>query len=156
MHERFARVVEALHPAYERLIAMAPIRNATFQGPIPTMGVYLFSEGESHLYVGRTNKLRRRYGHHCNEGSPQNQAAFAFKLAREATGRTSASYVSGADSRSGLIADDSFKKAFLAAKARIRRMDFRYVEETNQTRQALLELYCAIALGCRYNDFNTH
>ena len=32
-------------------------------------------------------------------------------------------------------------------------MEFRYVEETDPTRQALLEIYCAFALGTRYNDF---
>lgn len=32
-------------------------------------GVYLFSEGERHLYVGRSDNFRRRYGHHSNPGS---------------------------------------------------------------------------------------
>jgi hypothetical protein len=35
-------------------------------------------------------------------------------------------------------------------------MGYRYVEEPNPTRQALLEMYCAIALGTPYNDFDTH
>jgi len=29
-------------------------------------------------------------------------------------------------------------------------------EEVDQTRQALLEIYCAVALATPYNDFATH
>ena len=52
--------------------------------------------------------------------------------------------------------DEDFKKAFEDAKERIRKMDFRYVEETDPTRQALLEIYCAVVLGTPYNSFKTH
>jgi hypothetical protein len=41
-------------------------------------------------------------------------------------------------------------------KDRIRAMDFRAVEETDQTRQTLLEVYCAVVLETPYNDFGTH
>jgi hypothetical protein len=83
-------------------------------------------------------------------------AAFAFKLAREATGKNTASYKAGDDSRAGLMLNPEFKAASEAAKARIRRMDFRFVEERDQNVQALLEIYCTLALGAKYNDFNTH
>jgi hypothetical protein len=33
------------------------------------------------------------------------------------------------------------------AKERIRGMEYRYVEETDQNRQALLEIYCAVVFG---------
>jgi hypothetical protein len=36
------------------------------------------------------------------------------------------------------------------AKARIRAMEYRYVEERKQNRQALLEIYCAVVLGTPY------
>lgn len=49
-----------------------------------------------------------------------------------------------------------FLTAFDAAKARIRSMDYRFVEEADQNRQALLEIYCAIVLETPYNDFGTH
>ena len=52
--------------------------------------------------------------------------------------------------------DPAFAAAFLAAKERIRGMEDRYVEEANQNRQALLEIYCAIVLETPYNDFRTH
>jgi hypothetical protein len=49
-----------------------------------------------------------------------------------------------------------FADAFDAAKKRIRGMEYRYVEEADQSRQALLEIYCAVALATPYNDFSTH
>jgi hypothetical protein len=52
--------------------------------------------------------------------------------------------------------DQAFAVAFKEAKARIRATDYRYVEEADQNRQALLEIYCAIVLSTRYNDFKTH
>ena len=45
---------------------------------------------------------------------------------------------------------------FETAKARVRAMEFRAVEERDQTRQALLEIYCAIALQTPYNNFGNH
>jgi hypothetical protein len=35
-------------------------------------------------------------------------------------------------------------------------MEYRYVEEIDQNRQALLEMYCAIVLETPFNDFSTH
>ena len=156
MDPRFASVIDQLHPAFERLLSTSPARHGQLARDMPAQGVYLFSEGNRHLYVGRSNHLRNRVGQHCRAGSQHNQAVFAFRLAREATGLVTPAYTTGAGSRKGLAADGGFAEAFSAAKARVRAMDYRCVEETEQTRQALLELYCAIALGCPYNDFNTH
>ena len=35
-------------------------------------------------------------------------------------------------------------------------MDIRFVEETDAVRQALLEIYVALALGTTFNDFDNH
>ena len=82
-------------------------------------------------------------------------AAFAFQLAREETGNTVAAYTKEG-SRKALMADPGFAKAFEDAKARIRQMDLRYVEETDQVRQCLLEIYAAVVLDTPYNSFGTH
>jgi len=156
MHPTFAKLLEGLHPKYERLIAMSPCRHGNFPKTMPKQGVYLFTEGLDHLYVGRSNTIRSRFGRHCNPGATHRMAAFAFKLAREATGKTTASYKAGENSRKGLMLNPEFRAAFEAAKARIRKMDFRFVEETDQNAQALLEIYCTLALNAKYNDFNTH
>jgi len=54
------------------------------------------------------------------------------------------------------MAIPSFNDAFQRAKARIRTMDYRFIEETDQNRQALLEIYCAVVLRTPHNDFGTH
>lgn len=156
MHPEFTRAVESLHPSFESLLATEPARAGCLPATMPRQGVYLFTEKRCHLYVGRSNNIRARYGGHCNPGATHKTAAFAFQLAREATGRTEASYKPGRDSRAGLMLDSEFAVAFDGAKTRIRSMDFRFVNEADQTRQALLEIYCAIALGTPYNDFGTH
>ena len=156
MNATFVKLVEGLHPKFEQLVIMSPCSGGNLPKTMPTQGVYLFSEGSSHLYVGRSNKIRGRYGRHCNPGATHRMAAFAFKLARETTGRLIASYKAGDDSRKGLMLDPAFSAAFKAAKERIRKMDCRFVEETDQNAQALLEIYCTLALNARYNDFNTH
>ena len=114
------------------------------------------SEGDRHLYVGRSNDIRKRLSRHCRPGATHRMAAFAFRLAREATGNLKATYKSRAGSRAALIADESFLAAFNNAKARISRMSVRFVEETDPIRQALLEIYVSVVLQTPYNDFDNH
>ena len=152
MHPKFAEAVESVHPKFERLVSSAPLGPS---GPKPKQGVYLFSEGDRHLYVGRSNDIPSRYGGHTRLGATHASAAFAMLLARAATGRR-ADYRPGGGTRASLMADAIFRPAFDEAKARIRAMDFRAVEKMDQTRQTLLEVYCAVALGTPFNDFGTH
>jgi hypothetical protein len=83
-------------------------------------------------------------------------AAFAFRLAPEATGNLKATYRKGAASRVELALDPEFLLAFTEAKARIRQMSVRFVEETNPTKQALLEIYVSVVLQTPYTDFDNH
>jgi hypothetical protein len=156
MDSKFAALVEALAPKLERLLATPPLTDGALPRDMPECGIYLFTEKGRHLYVGRSNRLRARYGLHCRAGSQHNQATFAFLLAREFTGRTTVAYRTGEGSRAGLMLDPIFAPAFMTAKERIRRMEYRYVEEADQNRQALLEIYCAVVLETPYNDFGTH
>jgi len=50
----------------------------------------------------------------------------------------------------------AFAHAFASAKARICGMDLRYVEEAEPVRQTLLEVYVAVVLEAKYNDFDNH
>src|SRR5450755_2874060 len=129
MHPSFAKLLDGLHPKLEELMRLPPCKYGNLPKSIPKQGVYLFSEGNNYLYIGRSNMIRLRYGRHCNPGATHRMAAFAFKLAREATGKTTASYKIGDDSRKGLMLNSDFRAAFDSAKARIRQMDFRFVEE---------------------------
>lgn len=156
MHSKFEALVEGLHEKYEALLVAPAYQFGAIPRSMPKCGVYLFSEGGFHLYVGRSNRLRERYFLHCRSGSRQNQASFAYKLSREAIGITSASYKFDNLTRVGLSARSDFIEKFEEAKARIRIMEYRFVEERDQIRQALLESYCAIVLDTPYNDFDTH
>jgi len=156
MDAKFTAHVQELSPRFERLLAMVPVTPATLPSGMPRAGIYLLSENGRHLYVGRSNNIRRRIGRHCRPGATHRMAAFALRLAREDTGHLRASYRKGATSRSGLMHNPEFVKAFDAAKARIRDMSLRFVEESDPIRQALLEIYTAVVLDTPYNDFDTH
>jgi hypothetical protein len=59
-------------------------------------------------------------------------------------------------SRKALLADATFKAEYECAKNRIRRMNVRYVRESDPVKQALLEIYVALATEAKFNDFDTH
>jgi hypothetical protein len=86
MRESFREYVEALHPSFECLYSMEPVKINALPKGAPSQCIYLFSEGSRHLYVGRTRHLRQRLRQHSIPASQHNQAVFAFRLAREATG----------------------------------------------------------------------
>lgn len=155
MDARFSQLIERLHPAYEMLVQMSPISYAALPKKMPARGIYLFSEGVAHLYVGRTNRLRHRIGDHMRPGGDSNKATFAFLLARERTGMTTASY-SKQGSRLELLKHPVFGPEFVAQKLRVAAMHIRFVEETDPSRQALLEIYAATVLQTRYNSFENH
>jgi len=155
MHEIFRQHVESLHPSCENLLQYPSFTFATLPKKLPLAGVYLFSEQGKDLYVGRTNNIRKRIQQHCRPGSGHNTAPFAFRLAREKRQILKATYTAEG-SRENLLRDTAFFDAFVAAKARVRSMDVRVVEESNSLRQALLEMYVAIVLDAPYNDFDNH
>jgi predicted GIY-YIG superfamily endonuclease len=155
MHPSFAKLLETLEPKYLALVNMTPVTYATLPRGLPLRGLYLFSEGVDHLYVGRTNRLRQRLRGHCVPSASHFSATFAFRMARNATGRLAASY-SKSGSRQDLLNNAEFAAAFNDAKRRIATMHLRYVEQVDPTSQALLEIYAATVLKTPYNDFENH
>ena len=155
MHKRFTNLIESLHPSLTALLAMKPCTSGTLPKSAPKSGIYLFSEGSKHLYVGRSNRLPQRVKNHGKSTSRQNVASFAFLMARRETGNLRATYTQ-VGSRNALVATPKFAAAFLTAKIRISRMSVRYIEESDQLRQALLEMYVHVALDTPFNDFDTH
>lgn len=155
MNTRFKKLISTLEPKFRELIHMPAVKYGSLPGRMPTQGVYLFSNGSRHLYVGRTDRLRQRLQEHCRPSSTHNSAPFAFRIARRMTGTGKALYTQ-AGSREVLARNPKFAAAFKAAKKRVAGMDIRFVAEGNPTRQALLEVYAATALRATYNDFNNH
>jgi hypothetical protein len=155
MNSHFGSIVESLEGKFRLLMQMTPVRYGAFREDLPLAGIYLFSEGDRHLYVGRSRNIRRRLGQHCTPGGSYLRGPFAFHLAREATGRAKATYKT-IGSRPDLMRDAEFSAAFRKAKARIREMDIRFVAEPDPLSQTLVEIYAAVALQTPYNDFDTH
>jgi predicted GIY-YIG superfamily endonuclease len=153
--DTFRLHVESLAPKLTTLLAMPPVTVPTLPRQMPLRGVYLFSAGDRHVYVGRTNRLRVRLQNHCRRSSTQFQATFAFRLARERTDNLRAAYTAKG-SRAALLLDPQFALAFTEAKAWVRGLDVRYVEEADPIRQCLLEVYIAVVLKTPYNDFDNH
>jgi hypothetical protein len=88
----FRQIVEELHAKFLQLLNSSPVRFDALPKPLPKRAIYLFSEGAEHLYVGRTNNLQGRLRNHCRAAAKHNQATFAFRIARQATGFTKATY----------------------------------------------------------------
>lgn len=150
MNPRFRAAVDSL-PA--KLAELTTSKAHHPGGSLPKRGVYLFSYNGEHLYVGRSNRIGQRYNDHCKESSDTNKAAFAILLACDEL-QWKRDYKKG--SRQRRDENPAFQASFARAKAKIREMEFRAVEECDPTRQALLEIYCAIALSTRHNSFENH
>jgi len=151
MNERFRTYVEELEPKLQELLSMEPVTPLSLPRKTPPKeGVYLFSENGKHLYVGRTRRLRQR----IREQSRSEEAPFAFRLAREETGCTEATYTTKG-SRKDLMSRPEFQDAVRNALSRIQQMEVRYVEEDDPIKQTLLEIYVAVVLETPYNSFAT-
>ena len=156
MDPKFLAFTESLQPKFDALMNSKPITLGDLPPAGRGSGIYVFSENGMPLYVGRTRNVGSRYRQHTGLNSKQNKAAFAFKLAREASGYLKSTYKAGDTTRDNLMKNSSFLDAFNAALSRIRAMEFRFVEEADPTRQCLLEIYVSVVCGSPYNDFDTH
>lgn len=153
MNAQFSRLVDTLEPRFQQLMAMAPVTYANLPQTLPRCAIYLFSEGDEHLYVGRTGNLRNRLHGHCGSPSTLYASAFAVRLAREESGAIRKD-LPPSSRRASLTGDALFDTALTAARIRIGRMDLRYLEERDPVLQALLEIYVATTLRSRYNELD--
>jgi len=155
MHERVAPYIATLDGLLTGLLACPAMSVSDLPSSVSGSGIYLFSESGRHLYVGRTGNLRQRIQQHQRDGSKHNAAVFAFRIAREQTGRIRATYRTEG-SRAHIEQDPAFAHAFRAAKVRIRGMDVRTAIVQDPITQALFEIYAAVALATPHNSFENH
>ncbi len=153
MKDRFDNVMEAVRAKFATLIASPLQCVQRLPKEMPEAGIYLFSEKGKALYVGRTNRLRKRIKYHTRNN--HNQATFAFLLARHDTGNLKASY-KPEGSRTDLLDEPAFRTAFDAARYRINQMDVQFVEEQDPVRQTILEVFTAFMMEAEFNDFDNH
>jgi hypothetical protein len=153
--QRFRDEVESALPALvDALLACPPHRRGIDRVP-RAPGIYLYSEGPAHLYVGRTRDLARRWGDHTQPAKGINSAAFAFNIAKR---EAAASGVDVSAPRDALALDPVFAARFGAAKMRVREMDYRFVRVDSPVLSTVGEVYAAMLLGTEgdFNAFETH
>ncbi len=123
---------------------------------IPMSGIYLFSEHDKPLYVGRSKNIKNRLAMHSRDSSTQQMASFAFRIARIETNFLDAVYDPKGNTRDNLISkNDDFFEAFLKAKRRVKTMDVQFMAVEEPIKQALLEIYVAVVLQTPFNEFKT-
>lgn len=151
----FAELMRSVIAKYAELIA-CPAHSYPLTKTIPkSPGVYVFYDTGVAKYVGRTGNLRKRLSQHQTNGSKDNQAAFASCIAKRKCGLSRTYHLPRTDPRH-FSQNPEFLLEFAAAKLAIRGMQFRVVEESHPTRQALLEIYTATVLKAESNDFDNH
>ncbi len=155
IHGRFKNYIANLEAQRVELLGMPPVTRDLLPRRMPVRGVYLFSESGRHLYVGRSNSLRERVCCHCRASSRHNVASFAYRLAIEKCAVGKATYRKG-QGRAEMAGREDVAAEFIAAKARVRGMQVRFVEESDPLRQMLLEVYIALVHATPYNDFDNH
>lgn len=153
---RFHKSISVLHERLEMLLEAEPFLPSNKPRDLTRKAaVYLFCDGDVPFYVGRTKNLGQRLGQHCNEGSQPNQSSVAFKLACRDLQIVRQRYAKGEGWKSLIARHPQLAPEFKAWKARMRGMQVRYVEEADPVTQALLEIYCSVALNTPHNDFET-
>ena len=118
-----------------------------------TGGIYVFSVGDTPVYVGRTRDLRRRLRQHSHRDSTHFSASFAFLIAR----REFLGPHPKKQTRHQLAISKPFDEVFADCRKRVGAMQVRWVVEEDHIVQSLLEIYAAVTLGttAHYNSFRT-
>ena len=152
---RFSTILDQMEPLLDRLLDCEPHRRGERPAAPKRPGVYLFTEDRKPIYVGQTRNFRRRWGEHTRPSSADNSAPFAFNIARAEAARRKLD-VTG--SRKTVSALANFGALFLAAKERVRAMEFRFVEIEDPPLRTVFEVYASLALGTEgeFNLFETH
>ncbi len=117
-------------------------------------GVYLFSEGRRPIYVGQSRNLRRRLSQHTGATRRENEASFAFNIAKREAAR--AGLALDLDRRA-LEANLDFVPYFDDARAAVAAMRVQYIELVDPVERTLFEVYASLALGTgEFNSWETH
>lgn len=119
MHEKFRQLTERLHEKYEALMQSDPLRAEKLPSKGYGAGVYTFSDNGKVIYVGRTNNVKKRFSQHTGDGAKHNQAALAFKFARQILNIPKPTYKPDEYSRANLMLSEKFMETFLSQKRRL-------------------------------------
>jgi len=150
----FEDYTASLGSKLEMLLKCQPLAEVELAVYAEKAGLYLFSEEDQHLYVGRTDDLKERIQTQRRLGSATNQAAFAYAIAKKELGIANVPYSTKNPTHPKNV--KGFEAAFRRAKERVRAMTVRVVKESDPVGQALLEIYIHLRLQTPFNNFSNH
>ncbi len=152
MNERFKKLTDRMPLRLQSLLEQPLIaRDDIGITQVPQKGVYVFFEDNKPIYVGRSNRLKKRLKEHSQRSSDHYSATLAFKIAKQNT-----LTLQKKQTNEQLMKNRDFVEEFEAAKDRIARTKIRFIEIEDQIEQAMFEIYASLALGTELNDFGTH
>jgi hypothetical protein len=146
---RFAEAVAQMRALFAELEEAEPLVDRS-KGLAKKCGVYAFFEHGRAVYVGQTRNLQRRLKNHVTPS--HNNAAFAFKQARQALGKERTRKKKRAD----LEKDPVFRAEFSRQIARVEAMQVRFIELSDPVLRYIFELYAAMAWKLSLDEFDTH
>ena len=152
MNTAFDKMVFEMPRLLLKLRQTEPVGRDNLRG-VPQHGVYVLYEDGNPIYVGRSNRLKARLLEHSRQGSTHYGATLAFNLAKENAAKEG---IDISRNRSQLEKDRIFKDMFTQAKNRVYQMKIRTIQVDDPVVQTLFEVYAALALKTKYNDFDTH
>ena len=152
--KQFGDAVERM-PGLLKELTAAPRQWVSERPKLPQApGIYLFTENERPIYVGQSRKLRQRMRSHTRLAARQNQASFAFNLAKRAAGEAGLEIKRF---RQVLADDPDFAAHFEEAKTRVRSMEVQFIELADPIERTLFEVYASLAPATtEFNKFETH
>lgn len=168
--ESFAELVAWLPTMLEELLA-SPIYNGVERPPRNQRGIYLFTDGGQHLYVGRTGitararagttesntSFRARFDNHTQRGTRPGTAPFANRLMRERATEGGIEIPHEWWTKREAEGAEIFG-LFCEAKKRIFQMECRVIgfdDDTKGIRSTVGETYVHARLGTPHNEFLT-
>ena len=176
-HTRFEDVIEKM-PKYLQELKDCEVITRDERGNLapylPTdVGIYVFYENDEPMYVGRTNRLKKRLPEHGRPSSSPESASFAFNIAKlqfapplvpdsiskqELLAHIDKLMKIDKMSRKDLAKDPDFKPLFDEAKQRVKQMGIKVVEIEDPIEQTIFEVYAHLELGTppEFNSFENH
>lgn len=154
MYKNFNHYVTKL-PVLMRELNNSKFRTRNELNDITCGGIYILYDPQSRkpVYVGRSDNIKQRVQRHSRPSSGHGSATFAFKLAKENAIRAG---VNINIERKLLEQNETFKAKFKLAKLSVSNMLIKVVKEENSVLQTLFEVYAAIEMKTKYNDFSNH
>jgi len=155
MNERFKKLADRMPLHLQSLLEQSPISIDDIGiTKVPQKGVYVFFEGNKPIYVGRSNRLKKRIKEHSQISSDHYSATLAFRIAKQNTSTLQKKERKLTNKQ--LMNNSDFVERFKAAKDRIARTEPRFIKIEDQVEQAMFEIYASLALNTELNDFGTH